>query len=114
MSKALKCNFTYYMGEEQEAENSTSQKPVYLPRERIESNLVTFCSNVLKVYALEESSINLRLTTQFNDKILDVIKVPTKQFLKEPVEQQNSKKSTPQQPSTGRAARASRRNVDIE
>ena len=66
MSKALKCNFTYYMGEELDPGNSTYQKSVAtenLARDKIESNLVTFCSNVLKVYALEEASINLRLTT---------------------------------------------------
>lgn len=83
---------------EQDLENSTSQKPApteYLSPGKIENNLVTFCSNVLKVYALEESSINLRLSTQFNDKILDVIKVPTKQFLRAPIEQPQSKKSTP-------------------
>ena len=45
--------------------------------------MVTFCSNVLKIYAVEGASINLRLSTQFNDKILDVIKVPTKQFVLE-------------------------------
>lgn len=72
-------------------ENSTSQKPAALNEDlnqgKIETNMVTFCSNILKVYAIEESSINLRLSTQFNDKILDVIKVPTKQFLKPTVYQ---------------------------
>ena len=67
-----------------EQENSISQNPAAptenLNQGKLETNLVTFCSNVLKVYAIEDSSINLRLSSQFNDKILDVIRVPTKQF----------------------------------
>ena len=59
---------------------------------RLEHNLVTFSSNVLKVYALPDhtageeepsTAVELRLSTQFNGRILDVIKVPTEPFLRD-------------------------------
>ena len=103
-----------------EAQNSTIQNSEngqneVLPQEKLENNLVTFCSNVLKIYALEDSSINLRLSTQFNDKILDVIKVPTKQFVlesKKAKQQETIKKPSPKP--TKKSGRSSRRNVDLE
>ena len=52
----------------------------------METNLVTFSSNVLKVYSLpseESNSIDLRISTQFNERILDVITVPTEPFLRD-------------------------------
>ena len=70
---------------------------------------------MLKIYALEDSSINLRLSTQFNDKILDVIKVPTKQFVlesKKAKQQEPIKKPCPKP--TKKRGRSSRRNVDLE
>ena len=80
-------------------ENSISQNPAApienLNQGKLENNLVTFCSNVLKVYAIDDASINLRLSSQFNDKILDVIRVPTQQFLKSPTEHASPKKQTP-------------------
>jgi len=51
---------------------------------QLETNLVTFSSNVLKVYALpseQSPQMELRLSTQFNSRILDVIRVPTEPFL---------------------------------
>ena len=53
---------------------------------RLETNLITFASNVLKVYALpseENPHMDLRLSTQFNGRILDIITVPTEPFLRE-------------------------------
>ena len=57
---------------------------------RLESNLVTFSSNVLKVYVMPDGSsedgsnaVELRLSTQFNGRILEVIKVPTEPFLRD-------------------------------
>ena len=60
---------------------------------RLETNLVTFSSNVLKVYALPDAgsscedgasnAVELRLSTQFNGRILEVIKVPTEPFLRD-------------------------------
>ena len=53
---------------------------------RLETNLITFSSNVLKVYALpseDSTTIDLRLSTQFNGRILDVLCVPTEPFLKD-------------------------------
>jgi hypothetical protein len=52
---------------------------------KLQTNLITFCSNVLKVYTLGESCIELRVSTQFNDKILDIIKVPTAPFVKKQI-----------------------------
>ena len=53
---------------------------------KLETNLITFSSNVLKVYALpseESATVDLRLSTQFNGRILDIIKVSTEPFLKD-------------------------------
>ena len=52
----------------------------------LETNLITFASNVLKVYSLpgeDNPHMDLRLSTQFNGRILDIIKVPTLPFLLE-------------------------------
>lgn len=49
--------------------------------EHVETNLVTSCSNVLKVYTLTEKSIDLRQTLTFNDRIIDLIRVPTSNYL---------------------------------
>ena len=52
----------------------------------MENNLVTFASNVLKVYSLpneDSPHMDLRTSTQFNGRILDVIRVPTEPFLRE-------------------------------
>lgn len=43
----------------------------------LDTNLVTSCSNVLKVYTIGEKGIDLRVTTTFNDRIVDIIRVPT-------------------------------------
>ena len=52
----------------------------------MENNLVTFASNVLKVYSLpneDSPHMDLRTSTQFNGRILDVIRVPTEPFVRE-------------------------------
>ena len=83
---------------------------------QLETNLVTFCSNVLKVYTLGESSIDLRLSTSFNDKILDVIRVPTKPFVdKKQTEEAVIKKTEPKkQQTSARESRSKRRNKGEE
>ena len=115
MTKALKARFTYralptsgtlagedlVVGDAPPAEefkaagighqNSVSQSADGL-NWRLETNLVTFSSNVLKVYALPDAgscedgasnAVELRLSTQFNGRILEVIKVPTEPFLRD-------------------------------
>ena len=60
-------------------------------RWRLETNLITFSSNVLKVYSLPpadappetSASVDLRLSNTFNGRILDVIRVPTEPFLRD-------------------------------
>jgi len=46
-------------------------------KSQLDVNLITSCSNVLKVYTISDKSINLRVTTTFNDRIIDIIRVPT-------------------------------------
>lgn len=42
---------------------------------KVETNLVTICSNTLNVYTLEEHTIELKLNSQFNDKIVECIPI---------------------------------------
>ena len=44
--------------------------------DKVDTNLVTICSNTLNIYSLEQHSIELKLNSQFNDKIIDCIAVP--------------------------------------
>ena len=77
--------------------------------------MVTACSNILKIYTITENSIDLRLTSSFNDRIIELIRVPTVNFrlqskdFKAPV----APKVKPQA-SKGKASRTIRRVVDIE
>ena len=86
--------------------------------DQIETNLVTSCSNVLKVYTITEKSIDLRQTLTFNDRIIELIRIPTSNYLQtndfkapmapkgKPVEKTNK--------TGGKASRSTRRVVDIE
>ena len=60
ITKSLLCHFTTTNG-------------------KIDTNLVTVCSNTLNIYSLEEHSVELKLNSQFNDKIIDCIAVPLPQ-----------------------------------
>ena len=60
ITKSFKCHFT-----------STEEK--------VEENLVTICSNTINIYTLEERSIELKLNSQFNDKIVECIPIPVPQ-----------------------------------
>ena len=70
-------------------ESKTPQPELLSAKLKLETNLVTFSSNVLKVYTLQQGDdeketgalLDLKLSTQFNGRILDVIKVPTGPFL---------------------------------
>ena len=104
MTKALKARFTYVPestcskqetkapvldGEASPADQNGEEEAKERLEYRLETNLVTFASNVLKVYSLPNpndelhSSVDLRLSTQFNGRILDVIRVPTEPFLQD-------------------------------
>jgi len=40
-----------------------------------DTNLITICSNTLNIYTLEENTIELKLNSQFNDKIVECIPI---------------------------------------
>jgi hypothetical protein len=52
-------------------DESKPRKPI------LDVNLITSCSNILKVYIVNDRSITLRVTSTFNDRIIDIIRVPT-------------------------------------
>jgi len=79
------------------------------PSQHLESNLITICSNVLKIYTIMENTLEMRLNNAFNDKIIDVIKIPTKKFRKETHKREG--KAAPNAPS---GTRRPTRNVDVE
>ena len=54
--KSFSCNFS-----------TTNDEP--------DTNLVTVCSNQLNVYSLEATSIDLKVNSQFNDKIVECIPI---------------------------------------
>ena len=81
MTKALKARFTYAPPMSVSKLDDENNEVVIEAEPKLETNMITFCSNVLKVYTLGESSIDLRLSTSLNDKILDIVKVPTAPFV---------------------------------
>jgi hypothetical protein len=58
VTQSLKCNFTY-------------------TDDTLDTNLVTVCSNLLKIYTLRDQAITFKLNSQFNDKIVECIAIPT-------------------------------------
>jgi len=79
---------------------------------QLDTNLITSCSNVLKVYALTERSIDLRVTSTFNDRIIDIIRVPTsRQAFKAPSVPKQKQQAVQK---TGKLSRGVRRVVDFE
>ena len=43
---------------------------------RLDQNLITVCSNIINIYSLEQNSIELKINSPFNDKIIDCVAVP--------------------------------------
>lgn len=83
---------------------------------KLDVNLITSCSNVLKVYTINDKTIDLRVTSTFNDRIIDVIRIPTTNFrlqtkdFKAPL----APKQKQQPQKSGKLLRSIRRVVDIE
>ena len=46
----------------------------------LDHNLITFCANVLKIYKCTSEGVFPVLTQKFNDKIVDILRVPTASF----------------------------------
>ena len=68
VTKAIKAKFTCSIADQPGAMSS------------LDTNLITICSNVLKVYTLTNNSMDLRMSQSFNDKIIDVLAVPSGKF----------------------------------
>ena len=58
------------------------QPSAVLPVEVLEDNLVTISGTLLKVYAIDQAQghVDLRMNFSFNDRIVDVLKVPTEKI----------------------------------
>lgn len=54
--QSLKCNFTF-------------------TDDILDTNLVTVCSNVLRIYTIRDSAITFKLNSQFNDKIVECVAI---------------------------------------
>lgn len=44
--------------------------------DKLDTNLVTICGNTLNVFTLEHNTIDLKINSQFNDKIVECISIP--------------------------------------
>jgi len=58
VTQSLRCNFTY-------------------TDDTLDTNLVTVCSNLLKIYTLRDQAITFKINSQFNDKIVECVAIPT-------------------------------------
>ena len=47
-----------------------------MTQEKLDTNLVTVQGNMLNVYTLEQHTIDMKINSQFNDKIVECIPVP--------------------------------------
>ena len=47
-----------------------------MTQEKLDTNLVTVQGNTLNVYTLEQHTIDMKINSQFNDKIVECIPVP--------------------------------------
>ena len=79
---------------------------------QLDTNLITSCSNVLKVYVLNDKGMVMRTNKTFNDRVIDIIRIPTsRQSFKMPSVQKMNKVGVPK---SGKLSRSMRRVVDLE
>lgn len=60
--------------EEKEFEEKTKEEIL------LDHNLITFCANVLKIYKCTPEGVFPVLTQKFNDKIVEILRIPTSTF----------------------------------